>query len=503
MTATTIGTTMTTDVALLTRPSSSPSDLTDALHPAVIERRQGALMTATTLAGTSDRASTHADAPAPGAPSRRAGDALAGIIGVLGGLALALSLPVVLAGLSTPGGVAKGLGVLTAMSGTFLALVGCLLIARVPWIEREIGQDRLTTWHRKVGPYALFLIGAHVVLITLGYAQQVGMSWPAQIIDLTFGSPWMLPAMAGFLLMVGLGTISWRRIRQHMRYETWLAAHQFFYLAIALAFGHQLESGSVFLDNQAARVYWIGLYVAVAVALIIWRIAVPVVRSMRHRIVVSGIERIDESTVNVHLAGRGLARLRAQGGQWFVFRFGTREWWWQGHPYSLSASPTDTSMRITVKSLGDQSGDLPRIAVGTHVGIEGPYGAFRIDQRSTDDLVLIGAGVGITPIRALLDEIPPQARATVVYRVHSEPAPLADELRAIADASGGRIRLFVVAGSRQQYPLNPRQLLQMAPGVATSDVYVCGPAGFIDAVRWSCRQLRVPSRQFHDEQFDF
>lgn len=502
--ATTTGMTMMTDTNVLERmPVSTPSDLTEIANRAPMQVQHGGHMSTATLMTASDTEAIRPDVPPRRRPSSRAGDVSAAVVGVLGGIALAISLPVALDGIGTPGGVANALGIVAAMAGTFLALVGCVLIARIPWVERGIGQDRLTAWHRKIGPYALFLIGGHVVLTTLGYAQAVNTSWFAQVIDLTFGSPWMLPAMAGFLLMIGLGVISWRRIRRRMRYETWLTAHQYFYLAVALAFGHQLESGSVFIGNRAAQSFWIGLYIVVAIAIIGWRVATPIARTLRHRIVVSGIERVDVETVNVHLTGRGLSRLNACGGQWLVFRFGTREWWWQGHPYSLSAGPTDTSMRITVKDLGDQSAALKHLAVGTRVGVEGPYGAFRADRRTTDDLVLIGAGVGITPVRALLDELPAHVRATVVYRVHSEPAPLANELRSVADTSGGRITVFIVAGSRQQYPLNPSQLLQVAPAIAKSDVYVCGPAGFIDAVRWSCRQLGVPARQFHDEQFDF
>lgn len=436
-------------------------------------------------------------------PSKRAGDLASLVAGLGGGLVLAMSAPVIVTGLGAPGGIANGLGILTAMAGTYFALLGCVLMARLPWIEREVGQDRLIAWHRTIGPYALVLITLHVVFTTIGYAQATQSSLVAEFLSISFGMAWMLPALIGFLLMVGLGVISWRRIRARMKYETWLTAHQYFYLAVALAFGHQLEAGSVFMGHELAKAAWIALYVLVAVSILIWRIAMPAWRTVRHRARVEAVVPIDADHAHVYIAGRNLDRLQAQGGQWFTWRFGTRSWWWQGHPYSLSAAPTNTGMRITLKNLGDQSGSITRLKPGTRVLLEGPYGAFRADRRHGDEVVLIGAGVGITPIRALLEELPEQVRVTVIYRIHAEPAPLVDELRRMEERSNGRIRLFIVAGTRQEFPLNARQLRQAAPRIASSDVYLCGPTGFIDAVSASARELGVPKVRIHSELFEF
>jgi ferredoxin-NADP reductase len=160
-------------------------------------------------------------------------------------------------------------------------------------------------------------------------------------------------------------------------------------------------------------------------------------------------------------------------------------------------------MRITVKDLGDQSGTLTKLKPGTRVMFEGPYGAFRADRRHTNRVVMLGAGVGITPIRALLEELPEHVEAIVVYRVHEEPAPIADELKAMAAASHGRITVFVVSGTRQQFPMNARQLKTVAPDIAASDVYLCGPTGFIESVKHSARELGVPAERIHDELFEF
>src|SRR5579864_8049722 len=62
------------------------------------------------------------------------------------------------------------IGRLTGLLSAYLALIQVLLLARLPWIERMLGFDRLTVWHRLNGKLCLYLVLAHVVFITIGYA---------------------------------------------------------------------------------------------------------------------------------------------------------------------------------------------------------------------------------------------------------------------------------------------------------------------------------------------
>ena len=77
--------------------------------------------------------------------------------------------------------------------------------------------------------------------------------------------------------------------------------------------------------------------------------------------------------------------------------------WWASNPYSLSAPADPRMMRFTVKDLGDHSTALARLTPGTRVFAEGPYGTFTGHRRTQRrKVLLIAAGVGITPLRALV-----------------------------------------------------------------------------------------------------
>ena len=402
--------------------------------------------------------------------------------------------------LGGPGGIATTAGTLAALSGTYLCLLCLLLVARVPLLEQSVGQDVLVGWHRKIAPWTLLLIGAHVVLVSLGYAQADGVDVLHELWTIVTGYPWMLPAAVGLVGMVTLGVVSWRPIRRRMTYETWWVTHLYFYLAVGLAFGHQVTNGTVFPGHRAARWLWTGLYLVVAAALVAYRLVVPIARSVRHGLRVSAVVRESPELVSIYVTGRNLHALPARGGQFFGWRFMTRHWWWQAHPYSLSAAPDGRSLRITVKALGDQSRDLGSLRVGTRVLAEGPYGVFTADSRAGDRVVAIAGGVGIVPVRALLADLPSGVDVTLLFRVPEvDAAPLRDELEALVSQRGWR--LWYLEGSRAQHPMDRAELIRLAPDLARSDVYVCGPEAFSSQVLAVARSVGVPEGRLHHESF--
>jgi ferredoxin-NADP reductase len=185
--------------------------------------------------------------------------------------------------------------------------------------------------------------------------------------------------------------------------------------------------------------------------------------------------------------------------QW---RFLVSGMWWQAHPYSLSAMPTANRIRITVKALGDHSDSLARLEPGTPVAIEGPYGTFTKHVRKSDRVLLVGAGVGATPIRALLDDLPRHVDMTVILRGRqADELVLRDEIAQLVGERAGR--LHEVVGPREQAPLDERHLRQLVPDVAERDVYICGPGGFMRSFISAARRAGVPEDRIHYEDFSF
>src|SRR4051812_8673329 len=397
-------------------------------------------------------------------------------------------------------------GRITGLLAGYGVVVLVALMARIPPLERGIGADRLARWHARGGRYTVCLVVAHGLLIPWGYAVSAHTGVVSETTTLLLSYPDVLAATVAGLLLVGVGIVSVRAARRRLRYETWYYLHFYTYLAVALAFSHQFATGAEFMNNRAARLAWGSMYTAVAAAILWYRLVTPVRQAIRHQLRVQSLQWESRSTVSVVITGRHLAELGAEAGNFFRWRFLTRDLWWTSSPYSLSAPVINDRMRITVKAAGDHSTALARLRPGTRVLAEGPYGAMTAAVRRNRKVLLLAGGVGITPIRALFQTLPAsRGDLTLVYRA-SEDADVVfrRELEQLAARRGAN--LHIVVGSRRQLgrdPLSARSLSSIVSDLPRHDVYLCGPPAMTDAVKQSLRAAGVPGRQVHHESFEF
>jgi len=394
--------------------------------------------------------------------------------------------------------IAKFFGLHAAL----IMMLQLILVARLPWLDRRIGMDRLTVWHRWIGFTLLWTVVTHVTFILLGYASLGHTSVISTFLSLA-GVPASLLGMCAAAIIITIATISMRYARRRLQYETWHALHVCLYAAVLLALIHQFLEGTTFTSSVLARIYWWSLWAFVVIALIVGRVVMPLWRNAYHQFRVAAVVPESDNVVSVHITGRHLDRLPARAGQFFIWRFLGYNSWWQANPFSLSAAPNGRWLRLTAKAVGSTSAGLRHVPVGTRVFAEGPYGAFTTLHQTRDATLLIAGGVGITPIRALLEES--KGAAIVLYRVHTPAdAVLHAELQALALARGVQVHLLTGrtgAGSPPNTPFDPHNLIALVPDIADRDIYVCGPPAMTSAVLRSLRALKVPRLQVHAEKF--
>jgi ferredoxin-NADP reductase len=153
-------------------------------------------------------------------------------------------------------------------------------------------------------------------------------------------------------------------------------------------------------------------------------------------------------------------------------------------------------------AVGGFSQRIGELKPGIRVLGEGPFGTFTADARRRDKVLLIAGGIGITPIRALMEDMDPGS--VVIYHVvRHDDVVLRNELASLAQAR--RIGLHIVVGDHATLEgsrlLMPAHLHQLVPDIAERDVYVGGPPAMTDVLERNVRHAGVPRRFIHTERF--
>ena len=396
------------------------------------------------------------------------------------------------------GGVAIFFGSLTGLAGTYLALVMVLLVSRVPAVERVLGQDGLLRWHRTLAPWPISLLVAHAILLTIGYGQAARTGTMHEIGVLVNTFPDVLTATIGLAIMLTIGVVSIGAIRRRIPRERWWAMHLCMYLALALSFAHVIALGPSFVGHPLTQLVWTLLWLATAGLVLVYRIGLPIWRTLRHRLVVVDVRQEAPGVTTIVCQGRALDRLAVSGGQFFEWRFLTRGMWWQAHPFSLSARPRPPHLRLTVKAVGDFTTALANLKVGTRVAIEGPYGAFTSHVRDRKHSLLIAGGIGVTAVRSLLEDLPRGADPIVILRASShEDLILSGEVAELVRQRRGKLHEFV--GPRSQVGFD--RLLAVVPDVRQRDVFVAGSDEFVHHVLRVLARLGVQKGSVHFEVY--
>lgn len=413
-----------------------------------------------------------------------------------------------LSGVGSLAGVLKAAGIVTGLVATASMVLMLWLTARVPFIDRTLGQDRATSSHAKLGQLTFGGLVCHALYLLTAYAMADRLNVVAEFASLwTLGDFVLAVASLGLLAAVSISSVV--AARRRLPFEVWKAIHLVTYAAVLAGLPHQFSMGDVFAAGPA-QWYWLAVWASTVFVMLSFRLFRPLFNSLDHAVVVSSVVYETPDVATITMTGRRLDQLHAAAGQYFHWRFLAPGLWWHQHPMSLSAAPTGSTLRITVRALGAGTRALIGVRPGTRVLFEGPYGIFSDAARTASEVVLVGIGIGITPIRAVLEETRfAPGRGTVILRAsRPEELYLLREIEDLCRAKGARLYTLVgprgrdAAGDRWLPVQHPGvRLADLCPGLQDADVYVCGPDAAADLVVADAVAAGVASDHLHHERF--
>ncbi|HEX6976776.1 MAG TPA: ferredoxin reductase family protein [Patescibacteria group bacterium] len=396
------------------------------------------------------------------------------------------------------GSVYLALGRLSGLLAVLSILFQFLLMGRAAWLEKTFGLDKLSKYHHLNGYLSSVFILLHPILITIGYAQITKVNFTSQFLDLINNFEDVNKALIGAILFLSIIFISIYIVRNRIKYEAWYFVHIFVYLAVVFAWGHQLRVGEDFLGQPIFAYYWYLLYAFVFGNLLIFRILKPIYEFYTHEFYVDRVVKENEGVVSIYITGKDMESFHVNPGQFMKFNFLTPKFWYQSHPFSLS-KVANGKIRITPKNSGDFTSELPSLKPGTKVIIDGPYGTFTSKRIKKDKVLFIAGGIGITPIRSLIEELAGSKNIILLYSAKTEnEIVFKKELGSLSNKYKFPIHYIV---TQKVGHLNKEKIEKLVKNVEDYEVMMCGPVPMMDAVTKDLIALGVPNSNIHFEKF--
>lgn len=391
-----------------------------------------------------------------------------------------------------------------ALGFTGLAMMGLefALVARFRVVAAPFGQDALLQFHRQIGYVGLVFILTHFA---------ISAHWR----DVTPSKALAAPSLVWFgmaamlSLIVLVATSVWRRPLR-LSYEAWHAIHAV--LAVVLVVG--AVGHIVFVDEYVSslwkQVLW-GLMSAAFVCLLVWVRVVKPRRALARPWTVSRVTAEPGETTALALTPPAGAGFRFQPGQFAWFAIGRSPFSLTQHPFSFSSSAERGEVEVAIRALGDFTSTVGALEPGTKVYVDGPHGAFSIDQDEGPGFGLIAGGVGIAGLISMLRTMADRndVRPVLLFYGNREWDDVAfrDDLERLQE----RLDLTLVHVLERPPPgwqgeagyVTAEVLARHLPdGYRRFQFFICGPDPMMDAAETALVQLDVPAERVHTERFD-
>jgi predicted ferric reductase/mono/diheme cytochrome c family protein len=413
------------------------------------------------------------------------------------------------------------LAVLCAFAGTSAFALNLVLGARLRFVEALFGGlDRMYTAHRVNGQIAFALLLGHVVLIL---ASRSTVSTYTALDLLVPGAGWTV--FAGVLAFSAMTVSLVLTLFVRLGHEVFVWIQRSFGFIFLVATYHVFTTEGAADESTALNVYMATL-ATLGVAAFLYRSLLGNVLVRRRPYKVTAVNRLDEFVTEIVMEPVA-EPLEFTPGQFVfvnfrspafskqfrpvdisaqrqVFSIRAGDVSNQFHPFSITSAPTERTLRITVKAVGDYTRALRGLEEGADAVVEGPYGFFSHGDLPGRKQIWLAGGIGVTPFLSMARSLrfANEPAVDFYYCVeHAEEAHFLDELQAVA-ARRDDFRLFLVPRDEVGF-VTAERLATESGELPQREILICGPPAMIENLRSQLTAHGVPGSRIHAEEFGF
>jgi len=397
----------------------------------------------------------------------------------------------------------KQIGLTLGMMAALLIMLQFILTARLAWLDKLWGLNRLYRLHKWLGIAAAALASLHPFFLYLTPYYDMGKlsisQWPV-----------LLGAAVLILLWVVLVT-TLGRIFLEIPYHHWRKIH---WLGFVLCIGvtlHTLSAGTT-IQEPWAKTIWLILFAGYAACFVGTRLVRPAMLKSQ-RLTITHVEKRNHNVIEVRLRRPTNTAFSFYAGQYAMVTFYAQGIAKETHPFTLSSAPSPPKeITLTIKQCGDFTQTLDVLKPGDTAALEGGYGQFSYRLYPTARRVFIAGGIGITPMLSMLQDLALASDAnpaTLIWSNHTSADAFAAEFLVKLAAQWPCLLVHHVR-TRQPDWTEEKGRIDLAmlqrlllPEDRHAVYFLCGPPEMMTQMKKILKEMNVPGSRIVTEDFCF
>ena len=392
------------------------------------------------------------------------------------------------------GAITTSIGQVSGLVGMVLFSISLILAARFKVADRYMnGLDKVYQKHHKIGAIAFSLLLFHPLFLVVRYLS-------LSIHDAAmFFVPFVNPPITGGILSLALMIILIVfTFYVKMKYHRWKLSHKFMTLAYLFGLGHTLMIQSDISRSTLLREYV--LFFAVLGLLSIGiKIFQDKMKLKRHKYTVRSVNKLSDDIVEIEMEPKD-ERMKYFSGQFSFFSFISENVPSEYHPFTIASPNKDNYLKIIAKDFGDYTNKLSSLKRKDDVLIDGPYGRFSFRKAKYKNQIWIAGGIGITPFLAMSQVLKDDYRVNLYYSVKENKDAVRTGLLHDVEKLNPNFRMNLWVTADRGY-IKAKNILDLENGLASKDVFLCGPPAFMENMKDQFLSLGVDIKRIHYENF--